>query len=80
MDRCIHPAGYAWIFPLGKNLVRIGVGVGKPESEVDPTQRLDELIEKRVGPIKDLGRITKKEFHYGLIPNETFAEVYDNLW
>jgi len=27
------PAGYAWIFPLGKNLVRIGVGVGNPESE-----------------------------------------------
>ena len=47
------PAGYAWIFPLGKNLVRIGVGVGKPESDVDPTERLDELIEKGVGPIKD---------------------------
>ncbi len=40
------PAGYAWIFPLGKNLVRIGVGIGKPESDVDPTQRLDELIER----------------------------------
>jgi len=75
------PAGYAWIFPLGKNLVRIGVGVGKPESEVDPTERLDELIEKRVGPIKDLGKITKKEFHYGLIPNEGLSRktVYDNL-
>ena len=24
------PAGYAWIFPLGNNIVRIGVGVGKP--------------------------------------------------
>ena len=22
------PAGYAWIFPLGNNIVRIGVGVG----------------------------------------------------
>ena len=54
------PAGYAWIFPLGKNLVRIGVGVGKPESEVDPTQRLDELIEKGVGPIKDLGKDNKE--------------------
>ena len=43
------PAGYAWIFPLGKNLVRIGVGIGKPESEVDPTERLDELIEKGAG-------------------------------
>ena len=75
------PAGYAWIFPLGKNIVRIGVGVGKPESNVDPTQRLDELIEKGAGPIKDLGKITKKEFHYGLIPNEGLSRktVYDNL-
>ena len=75
------PAGYAWIFPLGKNMVRIGVGVGKPESQVDPTQRLDELIERRTGPIKDLGKITKKEFHYGLIPNEGLSRktVYDNL-
>ena len=75
------PAGYAWIFPLGKNLVRIGVGIGKPESEMDPTERLDELIEKGVGPIKDLGKITKKEFHYGLIPNEGLSRktVYDNL-
>ena len=75
------PAGYAWIFPLGKNLVRIGVGVGKPESDVDPTERLDKLIENGVGPIKDLGKITKKEFHYGLIPNEGLSRktVYDNL-
>ena len=75
------PAGYAWIFPLGKNIVRIGVGVGKPESHVDPTQRLDELIEKGAGPIKDLGKITKKEFHYGLIPNEGLSRktVYNNL-
>jgi len=75
------PAGYAWIFPLGKNIVRIGVGVGKPESHVDPTQRLDELIEKGAGPIKNLGKITKKEFHYGLIPNEGLSRktVYDNL-
>ena len=75
------PAGYAWIFPLGKNMVRIGVGVGKPESDVDPTQRLDELIEKGAGPIKDLGKIPKKEFHYGLIPNEGLSRktVYDNL-
>ena len=75
------PAGYAWIFPLGKNIVRIGVGVGKPESHVDPTQRLDELIEKGAGPIKDLGKKTKQEFHYGLIPNEGLSRktVYDNL-
>ena len=39
------------------------------------------MIEKGVGPIKDLGKITKKEFHYGLIPNEGLSRktVYDNL-
>ncbi len=75
------PAGYAWIFPVGGNIVRIGVGVGKPESDVDPTERLNELMENKEGPIKDLGEITKIEFHYGLIPNDGLSRktVYDNL-
>ena len=75
------PAGYAWIFPVGGDIVRIGVGVGKPESDVDPTERLNELMENKEGPIKDLGTITKIEFHYGLIPNDGLSRktVYDNL-
>ena len=64
------PAGYAWVFPLGKNRVRIGVGVGKPESQADATQRLVELLESRPRPLDGLGRIVPVEFHYGLIPNE----------
>ena len=75
------PAGYAWIFPLGNNIVRIGVGVGKPESDIDPTQRLKEIIEKQLGPIKKLGKITPIEFHYGLIPNDGLSRktVFNNL-
>jgi digeranylgeranylglycerophospholipid reductase len=75
------PAGYAWIFPLGENKIRIGVGVGKPESSVDPKEKLNEILEKKPGPIKDLGKINPIEFHYGLIPNEglTRKTVYDNL-
>lgn len=75
------PAGYAWIFPLGNNIARIGVGVGKPESNVDPTQRLKEIMEKKMGPIRDLGEITPIEFHYGLIPNDGLSRktVYNNL-
>lgn len=75
------PAGYAWIFPVGKNIVRIGVGVGKPESQVDPTERLKELIDSKIGPISKLGKITPIEFHYGLIPNEGLSRktVYNNL-
>jgi digeranylgeranylglycerophospholipid reductase len=75
------PAGYAWIFPLGNNMARIGVGIGKPESDVDPTQRLKELMERKIGPIKKLGKITPIEFHYGLIPNDGLSRktVFNNL-
>jgi len=75
------PAGYAWIFPVGKNIVRIGVGVGKPESQVDPTERLKELMDSKIGPISKLGKITPIEFHYGLIPNDGLSRktVYNNL-
>jgi len=75
------PAGYAWIFPLGNNIVRIGVGIGKPESNVDPTQRLEELMKSKLGPIKKLGKIIPIEFHYGLIPNDGLSRktVFNNL-
>jgi digeranylgeranylglycerophospholipid reductase len=66
---------------MGGKIVRIGVGVGKPESNVDPTQRLEQIMEKRLGPISRLGKITQIEFHYGLIPNDGLSRktVYDNL-
>jgi digeranylgeranylglycerophospholipid reductase len=75
------PAGYAWIFPISKQVVRIGVGVGKPESPVDPTERLKELINSKAGPIAKLGKIKPIEFHYGLIPNDGLSRktVYNNL-
>ena len=75
------PAGYAWVFPLGKNKVRIGVGVGKPNSQADASKLLVELLEKRPRPLADLGRIVPVEFHYGLIPNEGLREstIDDNL-
>jgi len=75
------PAGYAWIFPMGGKIVRIGVGVGKPESGLDPTERLEQLLQKKLGPISKLGKITPIEFHYGLIPNDGLSRktVYDNL-
>ena len=64
------PAGYAWVFPLGENKVRIGVGVGKPESPADASKLLIELLEKKPKPLANLGKIVPIEFHYGLIPNE----------
>ncbi len=75
------PAGYAWIFPLNNKMVRIGVGVGRPESVADPKILLDNLIKTRPGPISDLGEIEPIEFHYGMIPNDgtTRKTVFNNL-
>ena len=81
VGQAYSPAGYAWIFPTSKETVRIGVGIGKPESVVDPTERLKEIMESKIGPISKLGKITPIEFHYGLIPNDGLSRktVYNNM-
>ncbi|MDR4490924.1 MAG: NAD(P)/FAD-dependent oxidoreductase [Candidatus Nitrosocosmicus sp.] len=63
-------AGYAWVFPLSKNRVRIGVGIGKPDSRVDPLKKLNSIIQNREPPLKALGKIQPLELHHGLIPNQ----------
>lgn len=65
-------AGYAWSFPLSTNRVRIGVGIGRPESNAEPLDKLHEIIEKRFKPLDALrdGKIQPIELHYGFIPNE----------
>lgn len=63
-------AGYAWLFPISKDRVRIGVGVGRPESRSDPLKILNELVDKRVKPLNELSKLQPIELHYGLIPNE----------
>ena len=65
-------AGYAWLFPLSRNRVRIGVGIGRPESSAEPLEKLHKIIEKRFKPLDALGdcRIQPIELHYGFIPNE----------
>ncbi|HEX6067659.1 MAG TPA: NAD(P)/FAD-dependent oxidoreductase [Nitrososphaera sp.] len=63
-------AGYAWVFPLSKNRARIGVGIGRPESQADPLDKLHSILEKRLKPLDKLGKIQPIELHYGFIPNE----------
>ncbi|HJS68877.1 MAG TPA: NAD(P)/FAD-dependent oxidoreductase [Nitrososphaera sp.] len=63
-------AGYAWIFPLSKNRVRIGVGIGRPESNAEPLEKLHDILEKRLKPLDTIGKIQPVELHYGFIPNE----------
>jgi digeranylgeranylglycerophospholipid reductase len=62
--------GYAWVFPVSKNRIRIGVGVGRPESNMDPMQKLHRIIDKKLKPLDRLGKIQPIELHYGFIPNE----------
>jgi digeranylgeranylglycerophospholipid reductase len=64
------PAGYAWVFPLSKNRARIGVGVGRPESNADPIEILHQILENRIGPLADIQTIQPIELHFGNIPNE----------
>lgn len=73
--------GYAWVFPVSKNRVRIGVGIGRPESNIDPMQKLHWIIEKKLKPLDKLGKIQPIELHYGSIPNEGLREscVSDGL-
>ncbi len=65
-------AGYAWVFPLSPNRVRIGVGIGRPESTAEPIEKLHKIIEKRFKPLDTigLGKLQPLELHYGFIPNE----------
>ena len=70
VGRKYSDAGYAWVFPLSENRVRIGVGVGRPESNTDPLQKLNSIIDKKLKPLDKMGKIQPIELHYGFIPNE----------
>jgi digeranylgeranylglycerophospholipid reductase len=74
-------AGYAWVFPLSKNRIRVGVGIGRPESRVDPLEKLNSIIEKKLNPFHKMGKIIPIELHYGAIPNEGLRKstVFDGL-
>src|SRR6187200_213480 len=74
-------AGYAWVFPLSKKRVKIGVGTGRPESKTDPLEKLNSIIEKKLNPLYKMEKITPIELHYGVIPNEGLRKstVYDGL-
>jgi digeranylgeranylglycerophospholipid reductase len=74
-------AGYAWIFPISNHRVRIGTGVGRPESISDPIKKLNSIIESKIKPIDELRNIQPIEYHYGFIPNEGSrkATIFDWL-
>jgi digeranylgeranylglycerophospholipid reductase len=81
VGRQYSEAGYAWLFPVSKNRIRIGVGIGRPESKVDPLQKLNSILENKLNPFNKMGKITPIELHYGFIPNEGLRKstVFDGL-
>ncbi len=63
----VAPNGYAWLLPYGHGRVRLGVGVGRPQSDADPRAMLDRLRE-RVPALAALRAASPIEAHAGIIP------------
>ena len=45
----VAPAGYAWIFPKGKNEANVGIGVRKPWSKKTALEYLNDFVESKPG-------------------------------
>ena len=64
----IAPGGYGWAFPLGRDRVRLGIGLVRPDSDAEPRElltKLREVVERDLGPGTTAGAI---EQHSGLMP------------
>jgi len=72
----LAPSGYAWVFPWGRNRVRVGVGIIHPDSRAQPDAYLDRLIEALPGLGVNLAGAQPVEHHAGLIPSERFASAF----
>jgi digeranylgeranylglycerophospholipid reductase len=72
----LAPSGYAWVFPWGRNRVRVGVGIIHPDSDAKPDAYLDALISGAAGYGVNLSGAQPLEHHSGLIPSECFAERF----
>ena len=69
MGSAVAPSGYGWVFPYRPGRVRVGVGVLKPDADVDPRNYLERLMslpELRAA----LGDAQPVETHAGLFPAE----------
>lgn len=64
----VAPQGYGWAFPYGNCRVRLGIGVGRPQSSADPRDYLDELPRRIPALGQACAGASPLEFHSGLIP------------
>lgn len=70
------PSGYAWVFPWGRNRVRIGVGIIHPDHRGRPQEFLDRLLGDLPRMGVNLRGAQAVEKHAGLIPSERFADRF----
>jgi digeranylgeranylglycerophospholipid reductase len=69
MGSAVAPSGYGWVFPYRPGRVRVGVGVLRPDVDVDPRDYLERLL-----ALPALGSALEGaqpvEMHAGLFPAE----------
>jgi digeranylgeranylglycerophospholipid reductase len=72
----IAPSGYGWVFPWGRNRVRVGVGIIHPDSSAKPDEYLDRFVAGLERFRVNLANAQPVEHHSGLIPSERFAKTF----
>jgi digeranylgeranylglycerophospholipid reductase len=72
----VAPAGYAWIFPWGKNRVRAGVGIIHADSDEHPDVYLDRLMARADRFGVNFKNAQPVEYHFGLIPSEGLGDPF----
>lgn len=76
MGSQVAPSGYAWAFPHGKNRVRLGVGVIRPDVEADAREYLDAFTERLPQLADAFKGASPIEYHTGLFPSEGVVEKF----
>lgn len=76
MGSQVAPSGYAWAFPRGKNRVRLGVGVIRPDVDVDAREYLDSFTERLPQLAAAFKGASPVEYHTGLFPSEGVVEKF----
>ncbi len=74
VGRQVADRGYGWIFPHGDGHVRVGVGVLRPDSAVDPRALLGRLMTSD-SLAEGLRGATVVESHTGVIPGEPLRQA-----
>ncbi|MBV8898143.1 MAG: NAD(P)/FAD-dependent oxidoreductase [Acidobacteriaceae bacterium] len=72
----VAPSGYAWALPYGEHRVRVGVGVIHADSDANPQDYLERLVENAGQFGMDLRGAQPVEFHTGLIPSDGMPERF----